>query len=197
MVVRARSGAWRAQLVPRTMPQRADKALRLPSDFWVALIDDPAAVAAYWDRVHIRPGRCWHWLGPISEDGQAKLGVTVNGERRMIAAPVFGYQISRGLLRPGRDGRLPVIRHTCDESACQNPGHWILGTRQQNAADYRDRKYDPASPLAEKRGPGRRARAIRDVILAAIKIGSDEEQIERVILAECTRTLPSVQDRLF
>lgn len=184
-------------MVPRTMPQRRDRAVRLPSEFWSALTSDPAAVAAYWERVYIRPGRCWPWLGPISEDGQAKLGLVIDGERRMIAAPVFGYQISRGLLRPGRDGRLPVIRHTCDEPACQNPAHWILGTRRQNAADFRERRFDPGSPLADKRGPGRRSRAIRDAILAARKDGSDEEQVERVILAESTRALPHVQDRLF
>ena len=197
MVVRARSTAWRAQLVPREMPQRRDKAVRLPSEFWVRLADDPAAVAAYWDRVYIRPGRCWPWLGPVSEDGQAKLAVTVDGQRRMIAAPVFGYQISRGLLRPGRDGRLPVIRHTCDESACQNPAHWILGTRRENAADYRERIADRTSPLADRRGPGARSRAIRDAIIKARKSGSDEEQIERVILAACQRGMPGVQDQLF
>ena len=197
MVVRARSTAWRAQLVPREMPQRRDNAVRLPSEFWARLADDPAAVAAYWDRVYIRPGKCWPWLGPVSEDGQAKLAVTVNGDRRMIAAPVLGYQISRSLLRPGRDGRLPVIRHTCDESACQNPAHWILGTRRENAADYRERIADKTSPLADRRGPGGRSRAIRDAIIEARKSGSDEEQIERVISAACQRGMPGVQDQLF
>jgi hypothetical protein len=58
-------------------------------------------------------------------------------------------------------------------------------------------RCDPASPLADKRGPGARSRAIRDAILQARKTGSDEEQIERVILAACQRGLPGVQDRLF
>ena len=197
MVVRARSTAWRAQLVPRSMPQRRDKAVRLPSEFWVRLLDDPAAVAAYWDRVYIRPGRCWPWLGPVSEDGQAKLALTVDGERRMIAAPVFGYQLSRGPLRLAVTAGCPSSGTRVTRAHARTPltGSWAPGARTRPTT--RERRCDPASPLADKRGPGARSRAIRDAILQARKTGSDEEQIERVILAACQRGLPGVQDRLF
>jgi hypothetical protein len=113
---------------------------------------------------------------------------------RVIAAPVFGWQLSRGPLRPERDGRLPVIRHTCDEAACANPLHWILGTRKDNMADYTARKDDPFGPLTDRRGPAGRARAIRDAIRTARKNGSDiEAAIQRAMIAG----IPGVQDRLF
>ena len=121
--------------------------MRLPPSVWIGLLGDARTVAAYHVRVHRRgPGEHWFWLGPISDSGSARLRVPAAMGNRVIAAPVLGWQLSRGLIRPGRDGRLPVIRHTCDESACCNPSHWLPGTREDNAADYKARKDDPFSP---------------------------------------------------
>jgi hypothetical protein len=106
--------------------------------------------------------------------------------------PVLSWQLSRGGLRRMTDGRLPVIRHTCDESACCNPAHWILGTRADNAADYHDRKSDPLDPLADRRGPAGRARAIRDAILAARAHGP--EAVEEAIRRASDQGMPGVQD---
>ena len=113
---------------------------------------------------------------------------------RTIAAPVLGWHLSRGGLRCMPDGRLPVIRHTCDESACMNPAHWVLGTRADNMADYQDRKSDPFGPLADKRGPVGRARAIRDAILAARAHGP--EAVEQAIRRASDQGMPGVQDAL-
>jgi len=115
----------------------------------------------------------------------------------VIAAPVLGWQLSRGLLRPGRDGRLPVIRHTCDESACCNPSHWVLGTKKDNAADYAARRKDPFSPLADRRGPAGRARAIRDAILHAQAQGADGTTVDQAIKHVMDAGLPGVQGQLF
>ena len=92
------------------------------------------------------------------------------------------------------DGRLPVIRHTCDESACCNPAHWMLGTRADNAAGYHDRKSDPLGPLADRRGPAGRARAIRDAILAARAHGPGA--VEQAIHRASDQGMPGVQDAL-
>src|SRR5262249_38421642 len=97
----------------------------------------------------------------------------------VIAAPVLAWQLSRALLGPGGDGRLPVIRPTCDESACCNPSHWVLGTRKDNAADYTARKGDPLGPLTDRRGPAGRARAIRDAIQHAQAHGADRETVDK------------------
>jgi hypothetical protein len=116
---------------------------------------------------------------------------------RVIAAPVLGYQLSRGLLRPGPDGRLPVIRHTCDESACTNPSHWVLGTKADNSADYEARRHDPLSPLADLRGPAGRARAIRDAVLQARSGGASPEAVDQDIQRAMDAGMPAVQDALF
>jgi len=155
-------------------------------------------VAAYHARVHRRgPGEHWFWLGPIPGSGGAKLRVHAAMGNGVIAAPVLGWQLSRGLIRPGPDGRLPVIRHTCDESACCNPSHWVLGTRQDNAADYKARKNDPFSPLADKRGPAGRARAVRDAILQAQAQGAGKKAVDQAIKHAMDAGMPGLQDQLF
>jgi hypothetical protein len=110
---------------------------------------------------------------------------------------VLGWQLFPGLLRPGANGRLPVIRHTCDESACCNPAHWMLGTRKDNAADYTARKNNPLGPLADRRGPAGRARAIRGAILRAQANGADREAVEKAIERAMGAGMPGIQDQLF
>jgi hypothetical protein len=197
-MVAARSTAWRMGLTHRPEVRQRDRAVRLPPSAWTALLADPETVAAYYRNVCRRgPGLCFPWLGPISDSGSAKLRVPGHMGNRVIAAPVFGYQLSRGLLRPGPDGRLPVIRHTCDESACTNPSHWILGTKAANAADYEARKGDPLSPLADLRGAAGRARAIRDAVLEAQARGASPEAVDHAIRRAMDAGMPGVQDALF
>src|SRR5215472_5493624 len=140
-MVASRSAAWRVGVAARSAVRARDRAVRLPPSAWARLLGDAQTVAAYHGRVHRRgPGEHWFWLGPISGSGGAKLRIRAALAGGVVSAPVLGWQLSRGLLRPGKDGRLPVIRHTCDESACCNPAHWVLGTRKDNAADYTARK---------------------------------------------------------
>jgi hypothetical protein len=165
---------------------------------WARLLADAPTAAAYHARVHRRgAGEHWFWLGPISSTGGAKLRLRAAMGGGVIAAPVLGWQWSRGPLQRGRDGRLPVIRQTCDESACCNPAHWVLGTRKDNAADYTARKGDPLSPLADRRGPAGRARAIRDAILHAQAHGADREAVAKAIKHAMGAGMPGVQDSLF
>src|SRR5258708_5974132 len=135
-------------------------------------------------------------LRRISGRGSARLRVRGHVGSRVIAARVLGYQLSRGLLQPAPDGRLPVIRHTCDESACANPGHWVLGTKADNSADYEARRHDPLSPLADLRGPAGRARAIRDAILEAQSRGASPEAVDHSIRRAMDAGMPGVQDAL-
>src|SRR5258708_1893118 len=196
-MVAARSTGWRTGIAPRAEARQRDAAVRLPPGAWVSLLGDPETVAAYYRHVFRRgPGEDWPWLGPISDSGRVKLRVPRHMGSSVIAAPVLGYQLSRGLLRPGPDGRLPVIRHTCDESACVNPSHWVLGTKADNAADYEARKGDPLSPLADLRGSAGRARAIRQAILEARSRGVSPEAVDHAIRRAMDAGMPGVQDAL-
>lgn len=198
MVVR--SGTWKLGITPRPRPgvRERDQAVRLPWSVWAELLADVETVAAYHRNVCRRgPGEHWPWLGPISDSGHPKMRVPRRVGGRVVAALPLGWQISRGRLRPGPDGRLPVIRHRCDEPGCMNPAHWILGTRADNAADYQARKDDPLSPLADRRGPAGRARAIRDAVLDAAARGASPQDIARAIGRAARAGIAGVQDQLF
>tara|TARA_R110001606_G_scaffold115974_2_gene244548 strand:- start:697 stop:1032 length:336 start_codon:yes stop_codon:yes gene_type:complete len=53
----------------------------------------------------------------------------------MLRAHRFAYALSKGEIPDGF-----VVRHTCDNPACCNPDHLILGTQADNIADMYKRK---------------------------------------------------------
>jgi hypothetical protein len=187
-----------ARVRGRHDPASWDRAWRLDPSTWQLYLADPGTVARYHAKVLKRqPELCWYWLGAVSSTGHGKLRAgtrapgTTRPPSRVVASHVYGWQLSRGLLR--RDGDLmPLIRHRCDSTSCHNPAHWQLGTGQSNAEDYRARMN--TGPLADRRGPAGRAMAIRDAILAALAAG---ENLEMAITRAEQAGLPTVQDTLF
>lgn len=166
----------------------------VPVAVWRILLRDPGTRTRYRDRTHRRgPRDCWYWLGAISSTGHGKLraGSTQRGMTRVVTAHVYGYQLVNGPLeaRPGDD---PVISHRCDEASCQNPAHWNLGTRGDNAAEYAERRRREGGPLADVRGARGRAVAVRDAILAARKAGGDVEAAIAAALAEGIGDAPAL-----
>lgn len=93
---------------------------------WAALAADPATVESYRAKVYTDrgPDLCHYFLGAISSSGHGKLraGSRKTGTSRVVTAHVLGYVIANGA------AALPeghVVRHTCDESSCQLPAHWV------------------------------------------------------------------------
>jgi len=174
---------------------------RLPPDLWRVLLDDRPTQIRYYARVcRLGTGQCWYWTGALSSTGHGRLragtrrGASAGPGSRVVASHVYGYQLSRGVLRPGADGQLPVIRHQRDEASCHNPAHWGGGTALDNSRDYAARRRRTDSPLADRRGPGGRAAAIRDAILAARGQVAD---IGEAIRCAAGAGLPAVQGSLF
>ncbi len=56
----------------------------------------------------------------------------------VVAAHVYLYQESRGLVRPLPDGSYPLVRHRCGEPSCLNPIHLAAGTAADSAARLPD-----------------------------------------------------------
>src|SRR6266568_5194756 len=145
------------------------------------------------------PGnRAWHghWQATTGH-GKLRAGTRADIEgrpaTRVVASHVYGHQLGRGPLQPDADGRLPVIRHTCDESSCHNPSHWITSTVRQNSADYAARAGGPGSPLTDRRGPADRARAIRNAILRALP---DQADVEHAIMRAAVAGMPTAWQAL-
>ena len=182
-----------------------DQLGRIPRDLWEALAQDEEARGRYYGKVYWRgPGRCAFFLGALSSGGYGRFRA---GTRRAVAdrpgslvvpAHVYGYVLSRGVPRPDPvTGRLPVVRHRCDEPGCQAAGHLVAGSAAENSRDYVARHQDPYSPLADRRGPRGRAAAIRDAILAALADGASLGEIEAAIGRASAAGIPGGQQMLF
>lgn len=190
---------WLPGMRPAAVRGRAwDQVNRISPGEWRALLADPDTVERYHRRVYKRePQVCWPWLGALAGSGHSRFraGSRSSGRAptRVVAGHIYGWQLSRGLLRPV-NGRTPVIRHRCDESACHNPAHWLRGTTADNSADYRARVAGPLSPLMDMRGARGRAVAIRQAVLQALADGADAEA---AIYAAQFRGMRGVQDLLF
>ncbi len=147
---------------------------RILPDLWAALLDDAKARARVHERVYRRgPGQCHYWLGALSSSGygRVRLGVRAVGARRrasvVVAAHVYLYQESRGLLRPLPDGSYPLVRHRCGEPSCLNPIHLTAATARGGAAGM-IAVGGTAGPAADIRGAQGRAMAIRNAIVGAV-----------------------------
>jgi hypothetical protein len=82
---------------------------------------------------------CWIWLGSKTSDGYGKIefhDVSYRAHR-------ISYEIHYS------DPGVYLVLHTCDNPACVNPNHLILGTHEHNVAD---RVRRGRSAVGEKSG---------------------------------------------
>jgi HNH endonuclease len=85
-------------------------------------------------------GECWNWPYSKNENGYGI--VTVNGRRTKAHRQSFELHFNC---------RLPEqikVRHTCDNPACINPAHLLLGSQSDNCRDMveRGRYYTKLHP---------------------------------------------------
>ncbi|WP_107094844.1 HNH endonuclease [Streptomyces sp. XY431] len=147
---------------------------------WAVLIEHGPTRERYAERTFRRgPTQCWYWTGAISSSGHGKLRAGRSPDSEVVSAHEYGYGIEFGL-----EVLIStvVIRHKCDSPSCQNPAHWLSGTRQDNVLDYVSRSRIAGHALADTRGPAGRARAIRDAIKAAAP-EDVEAAIQKAIMA--------------
>jgi hypothetical protein len=85
------------------------------------------AAERFWSKVQVgSESECWPWTGAIGHTGHGKFKDrsyhTVNAHR-------YAYEQRNG--SPAGY----VVRHTCDNPACCNPAHLVLGEHIDNVAD--------------------------------------------------------------
>lgn len=83
----------------------------------------------FWSRVDVSASddECWLWTGKLDQHGYG-----YEGRERCHR---IAWELStRKELKPG-----DVVRHTCDNPACCNPGHLELGSQDDNVADRVER----------------------------------------------------------
>src|SRR5260370_3377978 len=102
-MVARRSTAWRVRYQPP--PRQKARALRLPSAEWRRYLADPRMQASYHAKV-CRAAGCWFWVGALSESGHGRLRVPAHLGTRVVASPVYGYQLVFAALAVGAAGIL-------------------------------------------------------------------------------------------
>jgi hypothetical protein len=175
---------------------------RIPPDVWAALLADAASRDRVHEQVYRRgPGQCHYWLGALTSSGhgRVRLGVRAASAVRpasvVVAAHVYLYQESRGLLRPLPDGSYPLVRHRCGEPSCLNPIHLAAGTAPGDGA-VMIAAGGTAGPAADIRGAQGRAVAIRNAIVGAVAAGAAPGEIEVAIETAAAAGIAAVQTAL-
>ncbi len=74
---------------------------------------------------------CWEW--PASKNPQGYGRVKIGG--RDMRAHRLSYEVYNGPIASDL-----IVRHTCDNPACVNPKHLLIGTHANNSADMVERK---------------------------------------------------------
>jgi hypothetical protein len=119
---------------------------------WEKLLADPGTRTKYEGMVYRRgEQQCAYWLRAISDSGHGKIragGKKTTGGSEIVSAHVLGYGIEHGAAALVE---VEAIRHTCDSPSCQNPRHWIPGTRQENVLDYAARSRVTGHALSDLR----------------------------------------------
>lgn len=88
----------------------------------------------FWDRVDIRGADdCWPWTG-YRQNRRRGYGA-IGWQGRYVRSHRLAYELAKG---PIPDGL--VVRHSCDNEACCNPAHLLVGTQKDNMRDASDRE---------------------------------------------------------
>ena len=86
----------------------------------------------FWSKVDPAPSECcWEWTAGKDRTGYGRFKLNT----KMLSAHRIAYILAKGEIPAGL-----VVRHTCDNPACCNPDHLILGTHTDNMADMLERK---------------------------------------------------------
>ena len=95
----------------------------------------------FWSKVAPAPSECcWEWTACIESNHYGRVWFN---NRKALAHRV-AYQLAKGEIPDGL-----VVRHTCDNPACCNPDHLILGTQADNMVDMVKRKRN-CNPKGEQ-----------------------------------------------
>lgn len=132
-------------------------------------LTNPVVLARYRSKVTTVPGsECLWWTGAVA--GRSEKERTEGGGHgrfwyargRVIIAHRFAYAVLHGIEALGE---ADLLGHRCDNPLCQRvaPGHVVESSAAANRREWSIRRNQPDSPLADPRGPRRRARELRDL----------------------------------
>lgn len=80
----------------------------------------------FWSKVDMS-GDCWLWKPPLTRYGYGQFSVGPAGNRRMVKAHRFAYELANGAIPDDLQ-----VDHICRNRACVRPEHLRLATNKQN-----------------------------------------------------------------
>lgn len=155
-----------------------------------AALADPVTLARYRAKVTTVPGsQCLWWTGAVA--GRSDREHTDGGGHgrfwfapgRVVIAHRFAFAVVHGVAALER---ADVLGHRCDNPLCQRiaPGHVVVSSTAANRREWAIRRRLPDNPLADPRGPRRRARELRDLARADPRLVADDLERLRQLLGE-------------
>lgn len=145
---------------------------------------DPAVVSRYLSKLVQVPGsECVWWTGAVSGRGHGRYWLSGS---RVVIAHRFAYALVHGA-----DELPELLGHRCDNPLCQRVSaeHVVASSATRNRIEWLARRHIAGGPLADPRGPRRRAQELRD--LARVDPSAVRADIDRIEL------LVGHQPRLF
>lgn len=138
---------------------------------------DPQIQKRFLDKlVEVPDSQCLWWTGAVSGRGHGRFWVS---GQRVVIAHRYAYAMIHGT------NNMPdLLGHRCDNPLCQriSPEHVAPSTASLNRNEWLARRFITAGPLADPRGPRRRAQELRD--LARVHpdaVRADINRIEQLI----------------
>lgn len=116
-----------------------------------------SGAARFWILCGKRKG-CWEWMGARNKNGYG----TIHADKKTLLAHRYSYELNYGPIPEGM-----VVMHDCDNPACTNYSHLILGTDKTNAED-RERKGRGGNRKGEANG---RAKLTSDQVQFVLELG--------------------------
>lgn len=114
---------------------------------------------------------CWPWTAGTDAYGYGKIMMKTDKGFQSRGAHVVAYTITNGPIPKGL-----LVCHTCDNPACVNPNHLIIGTYQYNMTD-KCNKGRHRSPIGEAVGSSKLTEEAISEIKASIKAGVEQKQL--------------------
>lgn len=142
---------------------------------------DPAVLARYRAKVTTVPdSECLWWTGAVAGRGHGRFWHSTG---RVVIAHRFAYAVMHGVEALVE---APLLGHRCDNPLCQRvaPGHVVVSSARENRREWAARRHLVDSPLADPRGPRRRARELRDLARQDPELVADDLARLRQLLGD-------------
>lgn len=150
---RANDGSWGSAMPVRRLDEDGLAAVQ-------AALGDASVLARCRAKIVTVPGsECLWWAHAVSGRGHGRFWLA---RGRVVIAHRFGFAVMHGV---DALADAALLGHRWDNPLCQRiaPGHVEVSSALRNRRDWSIRRNLPDSPLADPRGPWRRARELRDM----------------------------------